>query len=127
MKLDIDCVRDVMLELEGFPMGYQQLSAFEKSIKKHGEDNVLYALSKLDEAKYINAEIGIDESGYPHCMAVYNLTFQGHEFLNSIRTPSVWKLLQGAACEGGTGSLKAIGNIGLHLLEETLKKKLGIQ
>lgn len=127
LKLDIDCVRDVMLELEEFPMGYQLLSAFKKSIEKHGEDNVVYTLSKLDEAKFINAEIGIDESGYPHCMAVYNLTFQGHEFLNSIRSPGVWEQLQGAAREGSVESIKAIGSIALSLLEEMLKKKLGLQ
>lgn len=126
MKLDVECVRDVMLELETFSMGCHYFHEFTNSTQKHGHDNVLYTLSKLDEARYINAEIALDEEGYPHCMAVYNLTFSGHEFLNSIRAPSIWKQIQGAAREGGTECLKVVGNIGITLLEEAAKKKLGL-
>lgn len=127
MKLDINCVRDVLLEIEEFPLGYQPLDSFKKSIQKHGELNVLYTLYKLHEAKYINAEIGLDEGGFPHCMAVYNMTFQGHEFLNSVRSPGVWEQLSEAASEGGTACLKVVGDIAIDIAKEALKAKFGLK
>lgn len=127
MKLDINCVRDILLELEEFPMGHQPFDAFKQSIQKHGSDNVLYTLYKLDEAEYINSEIYLDESGFPHCIAVYNMTFKGHEFLNSVRSPGIWDQLSGAASEGGTACLKVIGDIAIEIAKEALKAKFGLR
>lgn len=85
MKLNIDCVRDVLLEFEEFPMGNYNVSSFAKTVGKYGHENTLYTLAKLYEANYINGDIAADEGGYYHCLVIYDITFQGHEFLSTIR------------------------------------------
>lgn len=127
MKLEIECVRDTMLELEAFPLGCISLRSFTKSIEKHGEMNVIYTLAKLKEGGYIKAEIYMAESGEYFCGAIYDITFKGHEFLNSVRSASVWEQLSGAASEGGTACLKVIGDIAIDIAKEALKAKFGLR
>ena len=127
MKLDIDCVRDVMLELEGLPMGSFPVESFTKSVEKYGEKNVVYTFAKLKEANYINAYVQMVESGDYYCPAVYCLTFDGHEFLETIREPDIWKRLSGVVINGGTGSIKVIMDIAIELAKQAAAKKLGIE
>lgn len=127
MKLKIECVKDVMEELECLPIGAHTLGAFQKSIEKHGQEDVLYTIVKLSEAKYINGEYLRTLDGRPHMGSIYDLTFSGHEFLNSIRTPGVWERIKGAAGDGGTACLKAIGDVAMDMLKEKLKSELSLK
>lgn len=126
MKLNIDCVRDVLLEFEEFPMGNYNVSSFAKTVGKYGHENTLYALAKLYEANYINGDIAADEGGYYHCLVIYDITFYGHEFLSTIRHPNVWQRLKDATLDGGTASLKVIGDIALEVAKLAVSKKLGL-
>lgn len=47
MKLNIDCIRDVLLELETLPIGWYDITSFQNSVEKYGTDNVLYTLPPL--------------------------------------------------------------------------------
>lgn len=124
MKLKIECVKDVLEELENLPIGAHTVSNLEDSIKKHGQEDVLYTVVKLSEAKYINAEYIRTMDGRPHIGSIYDLTFSGHEFLNSIRTPGIWEKIKNAAGEGGTACLKALGDVALEMLKEKMKSEL---
>ena len=126
MKLNIDCVRDVLLEFEEFPIGNYNVSSFAKTVGKYGHENTLYTLAKLYEANYINGDIAADEGGYYHCLVIYDITFQGHEFLSTIREPNIWQRLKDATLEGGTASLKVIGDIALEVAKLAVSKKLGL-
>lgn len=127
MKLKIECVKDVMEELEGLPIGAHTLGSFKNSIAKHGQEDVLYTVTKLSEAKYINGEYLRTLDGRAHFGSIYDLTFSGHEFLNSIRTPGVWERIKGAAGDGGTACLKAIGDVAMEMLKENLKSQLSLK
>lgn len=126
MKLDINCVRDVLLELEKLPVDCHTVDTFQDSIAHHGVENVEYTLAKLAEAKYINANIKLYEVGQYDFYGIYCLTFDGHEFLASIKEPSIWEKLQGAAVKGGTAGLRLMGSIALDLGKAVLSKKLGL-
>lgn len=126
-KLKIECVKDVLEELESFPIRSHSMSELKKSIEKHGTEDVLYTIVKLSEANYINAEYMRTLDGRPHVANIFDLTFAGHEFLNSIRAPGVWERLKGAASEGGTACLKAFGDIAVEMLKEGLRKQLGLR
>ncbi len=127
MKLDIDCVRDVLLEFETFPFGCYTAFSFEKSISNYGVDNVEYTLAKLKEAGYINAETLMRPDGHPEFLGIYDITYAGHNFLSTIREPSVWEKLKGAVLNGGTASVKVVGDIALELAKLAVSKKLGLQ
>ena len=127
MKLKIECVKDVMEELESLPIGAHTLASFPKSIQKYGAEDVLYTIVKLSEAKYINETHMRTMDGRPHIGSVFDLTFAGHEFLNSIRTPGVWERIRDAAEDGGTACLKALGDVAMELLKEKLKSQISLK
>lgn len=127
MTLNIDCVRDVLLEFETFPMGHYFVDSFSKSIEKYSYDDVLYCLLKLAEAGYINAKYYRDMNGCPHIELIYDLTFAGHEFLADIKPKSNWEKLSSAAKQGGGASLKALGNTALDLGVDLLKTRIGLK
>lgn len=127
MKLKIECVKDVMEELESLPIGSHALSDFPQSIQKYGPEDVLYTIVKLAEANYINSTHSRTLDGRPHIGSIYDLTFSGHEFLNSIRTPGVWERIKAAAGEGGTACLKAIGDVALEMLKEKLRSQISLK
>lgn len=126
MKLDINCVRDVLLELEKLPVACHTVDTFQDSIAKHGTENVEYTLAKLKEADYINADIRLFEVGQYDYYGIYCMTFSGHEFLASIKQPSVWEKLKDAATTGGATGIKLLGDIAVDLGKAMLSKKLGL-
>lgn len=127
MKLKIECVKDVLEELEDLPIGAHTLAKLPKSIQKHGPEAVLYTVLKLLEANYINGTHTRTLDGRPHIGSVYDLTFAGHEFLNSIRAPGVWERIRDAAEDGSTACLKALGDVAVDLLKEKLKSQISLK
>lgn len=127
MKLKIECVKDVLEELEDLPIGAHTLAKLPKSIQKHGPEAVLYTVLKLLEANYINGTHTRTLDGRPHIGSVYDLTFAGHEFLNSIRAPGVWERIRDAAEDGGTACLKALGDVAMDLLKEKLRSQISLK
>lgn len=126
MKLNTDCVRDVLLELESFPLGQYTLKSFSKTVAKYGEETTHYTLTKLAEGKYINAEYVQTMDGRIHLAVVYDLTFAGHEFLSTVRAPGLWEQLKEAASDGGTACIQLIGEVATEILKEQIKRKLGL-
>lgn len=127
MKLDINCIRDVLLELESFPFPQTFLvDSFQKSIRKHGKDNVTYTLLKMYEADFINAKCLRAADGTPHFHYILDLTFKGHEFLADIKPESKWEKLSKAFKRGGGSSLKVIANVAIDLGTEIMKEKLNL-
>lgn len=116
MKLDIDCVRDTLLELESFPMGCYSVRSFSKSLKKHGEENVIYTLAKLSEADYIKAHFMMMESGHYFCDAIYDITFSGHQFLEKIRDHKLWACVKNVAGKTGSFAFDIISQIATNML-----------
>ncbi|MCH4566050.1 DUF2513 domain-containing protein [Bacillus sp. ES1-5] len=93
MKLNQDCIRSILLELEekltlGQHIHLHQLKEF-KTFNTYGENESTYAILKLIEAGYLNGahQFDGDEIYY---LGVSSITFSGHEFLNTIRDSKVW-------------------------------------
>lgn len=127
MKLKIECVKDVLEELEDLPIGAHTLANLSKSIQKHGPEAVLYTVLKLLEANYINGIHTRTLDGRPHIGAIYDITFHGHEFLNSISSPGIWERIKDAAEDGGTACLKAIGDVAMEMLKEKLRSEASLK
>ena len=126
MKLDPNCVRSVLLELEKKPLDTYLPEDLTESVVEHGAENVEYAVLKLEEAGYIRAGISRTLMGDYEIFGIFDITFAGHEFLNSIRSPSVWERLKESTLDGGSACLKVIGEIGVEILKEMAKEKLHI-
>ena len=127
MKLTPDCIRDVLLELETFHMGAYKVDAFQNCIESYDREQVLYTLIKLFEGGYINAQLERSPAGQLIIFRVYELTFQGHEFLEKIRSDTIWnQKLKPVFTTIGSMSLEVISSVANNAITSLVLQKLGL-
>ena len=108
MKLDKDLVRDILLALENDDedsFGYKDLS-----LDDHTQEEVTYHVCILAEGGFLTAMDLSTLDGYD--WRAQRLTYDGHEFLDTIRDGEVWKLTKDTAKKAGVGSLKLLFEVG---------------
>lgn len=121
MKLNYDCIRDVLLEIEKSQMvstsadGDVQMEALwiEKiysALPKYSKEDIFYSLFNLEQAGYVDLSIQWMSGCVRNC-AINHMTFMGHEFLNSIRDSKRWKAIKSGLSVIKDYSLSAIGEI----------------
>lgn len=96
MKLNQDCLRDLMLELEDklfinthiYTDEFRTLEIFNK----YSDEDVYYSLKQLIKMGLINgATKNQAATVQPYYIDVYDIEPKGHEFLNNVRDDNVWK------------------------------------
>ncbi len=122
MKLDKELIRQILLAVEDHddPQGWMTLR-----IEGRSEEEVSYHVMLLDEAGLLS---GISLGGIGHFeWQPKRLTYQGHEFLDSVRDGEVWRRTkEGAEKAGGVG-LGMIVELGKAYARQALKERLGIE
>ena len=115
MKLDINCVRSVLLATESMNYGEQLFfqAFFQKpQLEGYSEDTVQYTCLKLVEAGYIDAKVVRYIRQANRVTIIMDLTYNGHEFLNTIRSDKNWEKIKSTAKAAGVFSLKGLFEIG---------------
>lgn len=121
MKLDCECVRDLLLCLESEQtviededgdLAVQEIDIEDICTKMSGysRNTIFYTVSKLNEGGYIDASIFWSGNSVEECCVNY-ITYLGHEFLETIRPETVWQQTTSIAGKVGTYSLQAIAKI----------------
>lgn len=123
MRLNHDCVRELLLELEeklvfNEHLYLNQLKQFD-TFKKYGEETFVYTLLKLSEAGFINENHRFYLEGYD--IGVSSLTWDGHEFLDNIRDPKIWKNVKEAASKLTSTSITILAQYGWQAVINYLK------
>lgn len=123
MKLDFDCIRDILLTLEKYPYGevIQPEQLFEE-LSNYNPEVISYSLLKLYEADYIEANIPEIDGVFPEVSQIFDITFQGHEFLDNIRSNKIWTKTKSILSELGSGSIKFASQIAVGILTELIKQ-----
>lgn len=125
MKLNYDCVRSVLLTVEKSKTIDEELNLnpltvetiFEQ-LPKYEDNEILYTIQKLKEAGYINAALQF-AAGHFIDGAVSSITYSGHEYLDNIREPEVWRKVK--------AMLKNAGAITLPLISQAAQMLIGSQ
>jgi len=127
MKLNIDCVRDVLLTLEELLIveidedevlrsnSVDPYDVVERLVHYNWED-VFYAIKKLDEAGFIDGKIVVGADGLWHPNMIHEITYSGHEFLDKVRPPTVWESTKGVAQKIGSFSISVLSQIAGNVL-----------
>lgn len=113
MRLDPDCVRDVLLAVEACPFT-ETLTTEKLSIQLpvYPEELLWYTCLKLSEGGYLTlVTMDIMRSYRPGIKCIVDLTYQGHEFLDSIRDTERYKTVKKVAESARNFSLAAIKEI----------------
>ena len=125
MKLNYDCVRSVLLTVEKSKTIDEELNInpvtvetiFEQ-LPKYEDSEILYTIEKLKEAGYINAALHF-AAGHFIDGTVSSITYSGHEYLDNIREPEVWRKVK--------TMLKNAGATTLPLISQAAKMLIGSQ
>ena len=120
MKRDMDTVRELLLRIDDADYlparptpQYVHFNAFVRP----GEDpdRLSYHLRLLIEAGFAKA----DPLGF---VAISGLTWQGHEFLDSVRDPEIWRKTKEAAAKVGGSTLEILGALAKGFIKTQLEK-----
>lgn len=137
MKLDPDCVRDVLLYLESnleyverHDLGLEHNEITFNTItnailQKHdyGKDSVNYAIEKLLEAGFITSNKQVYGNNKAILSApISDITWNGHQFLNNIRKQSIWDATKSGAKKIGATSISALNMIAMEIIKTIVTK-----
>lgn len=106
MKRDPDLLREILLVIEASPSAeLLQLPAFND----HAPPAVRFHVRLLIEARLVHAIAGVQRAD-PNWFAL-RLSWQGYDYLETIRDPRIWRLTKKAAAKTGSWSLETMGAI----------------
>jgi hypothetical protein len=107
MRLDKDLVREILLAVEANddnPIGWITLE-----IEGHSSVHLSYHVQLLHEAGYLEAQDLTTNDRYE--WQPRRLTFQGHEFLDTVRDSETWRRTKTTAKDLGIGGVKFLFEI----------------
>ena len=122
MKLNPDCMRAVMLEIEKnweitsdssgcLYMGEVNIRQLYSALDKYSKEDIFYSLYNLEQAGYLDLFVSAAAGGVILDCTVNHMTYDGHEFLNRIRDPKHWSVIKSGLSAVRNYSLDAINSI----------------
>ncbi len=119
MKRDMDLIRAILLTIEEDPHGFVP----KIEIPGYTEEQIKYHAVLLSEAGLVKV-IDVTSMGSKSPEAIVTqLTWEGHEFLDSARENQIWNQAKDIINKIGGASIQ----IWIILLTEIIKRKLGLQ
>lgn len=126
MKLDLDCMRSILLEVEKQPFNHElRIKDLENLLENYSHDELEYTCLKLQEANFINAKT-VHNPYSSSVIYVLDLTYAGHQFLDEVRADNIWDKTKNVFSKIGASSVSAAAQIASAILMELIKKELGI-
>ncbi|MGB8452773.1 MAG: DUF2513 domain-containing protein [Anaerocolumna sp.] len=113
MKLNLDCVRDILLTIEDYEYRMNLLvNEFCIMLPDYSPTEVIYCCEKLYEGNYLNLDyVELPKQRNPELVKIRDITFQGHEFLANIRSDANWKEVKGVCGKIGSIAFSAIKSV----------------
>lgn len=125
MKLNKECIRDILLYVEENCQYYEHpqfgrrmravtyhLLCESEEFSKYNKDDIYYTISKLFEGHYVQGYV-IPKNSYSHfeMATIEGLSLVGHDLLDNIRPESVWKETKGVMQKVGDFSLGVMSQV----------------
>lgn len=131
MKRDMDLIRELLLKLEALPLRQGAIvhitldeSDPEDDMRVDGftADQIEYHLNLIDEAGLI---VGADNRPMTGIF-FKSLTWEGHDFLDSIRDPDVWRVTKKGVMEVGGFTFELVKDLAKGYVKKKIQEKTGI-
>ena len=135
MKLNPDCIRDVLLYLEeNLNYNHENVGSIEHNsitMSKIAEDlhnqngyeidDINYSIEKLLEIRYISSsgESRGRNNSILYC-PISDITYSGHQFLNTIRPKPIWEATKNGAAKLGIMSMHALSTIAMEITKAVI-------
>lgn len=125
MKLNMDCMRNILLILESktpsTSINFEKFCKLNK-LKNYSITEIEYACKKLSAYNYINLKTTYNNSAKDTLIILYvnNLTQSGNDFLKNIKNDQVWNKTKFIANRMELFSLRNIKSIALQIISENI-------
>lgn len=126
MRLNPDCIRDVLLTIEEHTdmsrqMVYPDNTTYEH-LEAYSQDEVLYHIKQCELSGFVT-KVSWYGGGGLGCR-VFFLSPIGHEFLANIRSDTVWHKTKDAAKKVGSFSLDTLSKIAVSVISNLIKENM---
>lgn len=124
MKRNWDTIRELFTKLEDctLPTDLLQLSNFPS--ERAAE--ISYHMELLIEAGLVNGEVARTLGGEPYNFIANRLTWHGHEFLDAIRSDTIWqKTKKVFVSKGVSMTFDLVKSVASELATSVLKSSVG--
>ena len=128
MKLNMDCIRDILIAVESMDYGdVYTVSKLHDDISNYSEHELEYHCRQLIDAGFLDAlAINVMGSPFPQVARIKDLTFSGHQFLADIRSDTTWNKTKDIAKSVGVESLHAIKDIAVGVVTSVIQNQFGL-
>jgi hypothetical protein len=127
MKRDMDYVRDLLLKIEAAPTAIESSSELlDPAATEQDVEKLTYHLGMLiDQVPFVTGIAIGDDDG--EAWVELKLSWQGHEFLETVRDPEVWSRTKEGAKKAGNFGLEFLGQLAKAYAKHIAKERLGIE
>jgi Hypothetical protein (DUF2513) len=125
MKRNIDLIRDILLSTESFEkerLGRSDLATLDSS-----KELIDFHLRLMTDGGLLAEHISKPSPAFlASWHGGYSVTWKGHDFLDSIRDPEIWRKTKEAANAAGGFTLETLGDIAKGLIKTQIKRLSGV-
>lgn len=122
MKLNHECVRDLLLYLEDNLLFTSYLCANNLEIVPYESADIIYAAARLSEAKYIETSQTTYSLDTIPTIHIHSLTWNGHKFLDNIRDENVWYNTKTVVAQFSSVSIGIINSISNTIITKMINE-----
>lgn len=128
MRLNPDCIRDLLFSIEEKSTSCSIISSDNLSntdrLKNYSEEEIIYHLQQLNWSGYIIAPSNcrcIDGS-----FLLQDLSPAGHEFISNIRKDTNWNKVKKISKDVGSETLSSIKTIAENVISSAITASMGL-
>ena len=128
MQRNMDLVRDLLLRLEALPIRIGEaymLTVTGPPLVLADEDanEISYNMQLLADAGFLDLTRSQPALGF----CIKGLTWQGHDFLDSVRDPEIWRRTKEGAQRAGGFTVGLLGELAKGLIKTQIEKHTGVK
>lgn len=130
MKLNYDCLRLILLKIEedlewddDLNYYFLNLDSFVRGLKDFPKAEIAYTLKMGIEANLINGYVKDCDSCILDIIC-FDLTYEGHQFLDTVRENKIWRKTKEILSAVGGASLSVITSVANDCLTGFINKHL---
>ena len=130
MKLNPDCIRDILLYLEdnlrvkNNSFSFISLETLQNNLTQYSKEDIFYSVYNLREIHYIEGTfLGADNIKMYVCL-IDNITYAGHQFLDTVKPETVWNKTKSIVKQAGIHTLEFIETIAHDIAVESAKEMI---
>ena len=123
MKLNHDCVRDLLLYLENTLDNKNPIDVLKITLEGYTKEDVEYTAMKLIDAQFINGKANYASNAI-YYFPISSITYSGHSFIDTIRPLSIWEETKSKIKSLGSTSLDVIKQVAIGIAVGNIQTKL---